>query len=362
LGAPHPFWVPAATGAVIGATFALLNRYCKARVWVQPQTAINVVVTGGSKGLGKAIARELATSGDRVLITSRTQQGVDEAVQQLRQEAGPGAQVYGAVCDVADPESIAALEQVVEQTFGSSGVHAWVNNAGYSGSFRNFLDSEASSLHQVVTTNLLGTVLCSRLAMRLFQRQEQEGHIFNVDGAGSDGFATPQYAAYGSTKAGIAQLGRSLAAELKGSKIKVHTVSPGMILTDLLLEGTSPAVRQAFNILCEHPETVAAFLVPRMKTAVARGQHGRYIRFLTPSSALWRFVTAPMRLNRFFDGEGKPTYPDEKERIMGRHAKATARRAAAARRRNTSLQLAYSLSVMAVVVALLAESTGTLHG
>lgn len=86
---------------------------------------------------------------------------------------------------------------------------------------------------------------------------------------------------------------------------------------------TPPA--QAFNILCEHPETVAAFLVPRIKSAVARDVSGTYTRFLTPGSALYRLATAPARLGRFFDKEGRAVYPPERERLMGRHAKSTAR-------------------------------------
>ena len=61
---------------------------------------------------------------------------------------------------------------------------------------------------------------------------------------------------------------------------------------------------QVFNILCEQPETVAAFLVPRARTVAARGQTGRYIKFLTLPRAMLRFLTAPLHSNRFFDGQG----------------------------------------------------------
>ncbi len=70
---------------------------------------------------------------------------------------------------------------------------------------------------------------------------------------------------------------------------------------------------------------MAAFLVPRIKSAVARDVGGTYTRFLTPGSALYRLATAPARLGRFFDAEGRPVYPPERERLMGRHAKSTAR-------------------------------------
>lgn len=116
----------------------------------------------------------------------------------------------------------------------------------------------------------------------------------------------------------------------------------------------NPPSRQIFNILCEHPETVAAFLVPRLRTAIARGQCGTYTRYLTPATALWRFLTAPARVGRFFDKEGGPVYAPEHERILGSGARATRRAQAAAAARGGALRVAYSLSVAAGVVAVVA--------
>ena len=65
-----------------------------------------------------------------------------------------------------------------------------------------FIDSTPQQLQQVVSTNMTGTLLCTRAAMQVMQKQDGGGHIFNMDGAGADGMPTPQYAAYGATKAG----------------------------------------------------------------------------------------------------------------------------------------------------------------
>ncbi|GLI58802.1 hypothetical protein VaNZ11_000568 [Volvox africanus] len=366
--------LPVLSGAAVGGLFAAMNRFCNRRVWPAPRQPITVIITGGSRGLGKAMAREFLAAGDRVLITSRTQEAVDVAVSELREEVAAGTlgtrgsvdddedagggksypQVVGVVCDVSEPAAVAAVEAAALKAFGR--VDAWVNNAAYSGSFRFMVEQCDEQIEQVVYTNLLGTLLCTRQAISLFDRQREGGHVFNIDGAGADGFPTPNYAAYGATKAGITQLTATLQRELAGTPVRLHTVSPGMILTDLLLEGASTANKQAFNILCEHPETVAAFLVPRIKSAVARDSSGTYTRYLTPTSVLMRLATAPARLGRFFDGAGRAVYPSERDRILGRHAKATARRQAAARRQNGGLALAYNLSVLAGVLVMLAEA------
>ena len=78
----------------------------------------------------------------------------------------------------------------------------------------------------------------------------------------------------------------------------------------LLLESLSRNDLQIFNILCEQPETVAAFLVPRARTVTARGQAGRYIKFLTLPRAMLRFMTAPLHSQRFFDGQGRGSASD----------------------------------------------------
>jgi chlorophyll(ide) b reductase len=72
------------------------------------------------------------------------------------------------------------------------------------------------------------------------REQNRGGHIFNMDGAGADGNATPRFAAYGATKRSLAQFTKSLQAELKMQGIKkvvVHNLSPGMVTTDLLMTG-----------------------------------------------------------------------------------------------------------------------------
>lgn len=74
-----------------------------------------------------------------------------------------------------------------------------------------FIDSSPEQLQQVVSTNMVGSLLCTRAAMQVMRKQSSGGHIFNMDGAGADGMPTPQYAAYGATKAGVT-LASSLSA------------------------------------------------------------------------------------------------------------------------------------------------------
>ncbi|TKW12031.1 hypothetical protein SEVIR_5G010800v4 [Setaria viridis] len=303
-------------GTMIGAN-SVLEEHCKAG----PR---NVVITGSTRGLGKAIAREFLLSGDHVVITSRSPESVLQTIKELEENIQEGlsvakkkerkilsnAKVVGTACDVCKPEDVKKLVNFAINELGS--VDIWINNAGTNKGFRPLVTFSDDDITQIVSTNLVGSLLCTREAMNVMQYQEKGGHIFNMDGAGSGGSSTPLTAVYGSTKCGLRQFQASLLKESRRSKVGVHTASPGMVLTDLLLSGSSLRNKQMFNLICELPETVARTLVPRMR--VVKGS-GKAINYLTPPRILLALVTAWVRRGRWFDDEGRAVYAAEADRI-----------------------------------------------
>lgn len=400
---PDANLLPAAIGGCLGLLFAALHQWGSRRWWAAPRKPLRVVVTGSSRGIGKALAREFLRTGDSVVITARDPQAVQEAVEQLRLEvahslaaahsrAASGSassstssstevtgvpsladtaeaevRVMGIPCDVGDEVSV---KQLAEYAVGSmGGIDVWINNAGYSGSYKAFIDLTPEQLNQIVRTNLGGSLLCTQAAMRVMTQQEGGGHVFNMDGAGADGLPTPMYAAYGATKAAIAHLMGSLNGELQqlqgagANRVGVHTLSPGMVLTPLLLEGATMQNLQVFNVLCEQPETAAAYLAPRVRTTAALGSRSSYIRYLTPRRILSKLLTAPSRIGRYFDSQGNAVYHSEQERILGAASRRTRRLAENAARRGSRLALAYSacLATSYLLIAVLATSSSSAH-
>lgn len=284
----------------------------------------NVVITGSTRGLGKALAREFLLSGDRVVIASRSPESVDTTVEELKENLKEGiemagskgtrkfshAKVVGIACDVCNPDDVRKLANFAVSELGR--IDIWINNAGTNKGFRPLLQFTDEEINQIVSTNLVGSIICTKEAMHIMQSQDKGGHIFNMDGAGSGGSSTPLTAVYGSTKCGLRQLQSSLLKECKQSKVGVHTASPGMVLTDLLLSGSTLRNKQMFNIICELPETVARTLVPRMR--VVKGS-GRAINYLTPPRILLALVTAWLRQGRWFDDQGRALYAAEADRI-----------------------------------------------
>lgn len=244
----------------------------------------NVLITGSTKGIGYALAKEFLRAGDNVLICSRSDEKVETAVQSLREEFGE-QHVWGTKCDVRNAEDVKNLVSFAQEKLKY--IDIWINNAGSNAySYKPLVEASDEDLIEVVTTNTLGLMICCREAIKMMVGQPRGGHIFNIDGAGSDGRPTPRFAAYGATKRSVVHLTKSLQAELQMQDVKnvvVHNLSPGMVTTDLLMSGVNTKQAKFFiNVLAEPAEVVAEYLVPNIRSIPANGSmKPTYIRFLT---------------------------------------------------------------------------------
>ncbi|KFM23226.1 putative chlorophyll(ide) b reductase NYC1, chloroplastic [Auxenochlorella protothecoides] len=258
-------------------------------------SGLKVVITGGTRGLGLALARQFLALGDDVVICSRHAEAVERTVSALR-DAFPGAVVAGAACDVSVPEDVDRLGAEAQEILG--GIDIWVANAALRGLARaDLVHTSPGDIQAIVGANLTGSLLCARTALKIMSESGCKGKFFLMAGRGSRGDATPKNPVYGATKQALVQLSASLAASVQGSPVSVHLVSPGMVATDLLLPlaDTAKSAR-LINILAEEPETVAGWLVPRLRGATG---NGGYLQYLTIPGALFRFATAGRRRNRF---------------------------------------------------------------
>ena len=187
------------------------------------------VITGASRGLGKAIATLFAREGATVVLAARSQKDIEKNAAELLAE---GHKVAAFVCDVADPAQVEALARFTIQTFGQFDV--WVNNAGVAGPYGATFDLEPDQFQEVLRTNMFGVYHASRLAMRHFLPRKS-GKLINILGAGSRKPA-PNQNAYGSTKAWIRVFTLALAKEYKDSGVGVYALQPGLMETDLLTD------------------------------------------------------------------------------------------------------------------------------
>ncbi|CAA2949323.1 chlorophyll(ide) b reductase NOL, chloroplastic [Olea europaea subsp. europaea] len=244
----------------------------------------NVLITGSTKGIGYALAKEFLKANDNVIICSRSDERVQSALERLQSESGK-LHVWGKKCDVRNGDDVKKLVAFAQEKLKY--IDIWINNAGSNAySYKPLAEASDEDLVEVVSTNTLGLMICCREAIKMMLNQPRGGHIFNIDGAGSDGRPTPRFAAYGATKRSVVHLTKSLQAELMMQDVKnvmVHNLSPGMVTTDLLMSGANTKQAKFFiNVLAEPAEVVAEYLVPNIRSIPSNGSaKPTYIRFLT---------------------------------------------------------------------------------
>jgi NAD(P)-dependent dehydrogenase (short-subunit alcohol dehydrogenase family) len=183
------------------------------------------IITGGSRGIGLAIARKLSSMDVSVVITGR-----DEAmVQQIATDlSSRGHRAEGVPCDVTDLGSVSTLGEHVRKTYGR--VDILVNNAGIYGPSAALHDLPTEDWDAILNTNLRGVYYMSRAIVPLMI-STGAGHIVNISSlAGKN--PLPQGAAYSASKWGLNGLTYSMAEELRSHNIRVSVICPGSVNTD----------------------------------------------------------------------------------------------------------------------------------
>lgn len=185
-----------------------------------------VVVTGGTKGIGLAIAKEFAQKGATVAICSRSLESVERAREELSTLSS--SVIFGMTVNVMNIAEIKSFFNKVEQEFG--GVDILVNNTGVQDP-KPSLEMTEDVWDKILETNLKGTFFCSQFAAR-HMIKKGGGSIINLGSVQSIYVADGQVP-YAATKAAIVQLTRSLGKEWANAGIRVNCVAPGSIPTDI---------------------------------------------------------------------------------------------------------------------------------
>lgn len=184
------------------------------------------LITGGGRGIGRAIALEFARNGARVAVASRTAEQVEHVAAEI------GANAIALVCDVANPESVARMFSDLRGRLGDADI--LVNNAGIAES-ATVANTSDELWHRLLSINLSGTFYCTRAALPAMLKKGW-GRVINVASiAGKAG--APYIAAYSASKHGVMGLTRSIALEVANAGITVNAICPGYVETDMVTRG-----------------------------------------------------------------------------------------------------------------------------
>lgn len=207
------------------------------------------IVTGATRGIGRAIAASLATAGAGVMICGRSAQQSEDAAEEL--SSASGSKVVGQACDVADRAQVKALFEAAEREFG--GVDIVINNAGI-GIFKAMADLTEEDWHRVMEINLSGAFYCSQEAVQAF-RKRGAGYVIQIGSlAGRNPFATGSL--YNASKFGLRGFSEAMMLDHRQENVRVSLIAPGSVDTDF--GGPGGAGRSDWKIA---PEDIAEIVM-----------------------------------------------------------------------------------------------------
>lgn len=251
----------------------------------------SIVITGSTRGIGLGLADAFLARGCVVTVNGRSQTSVHQAITTLSQTHDVSC-IAGQAAGVSEEQQVEKVWETAVSRFGK--VDIWINNAGLGHNLVPPWQVPIDRIQSIVETNLTGLIVCSHIVVRKMLAQGH-GQLFNMQGAGANGHIREGMSIYGTTKAGVNAFTKALIAETKGLPIQVGSISPGMVVTDMLMAplvadpGKEAATKRVFNILADKVETVTPWLAEKILTS---NRHGAHIRWLTTPKIIWRLATA----------------------------------------------------------------------
>lgn len=204
------------------------------------------VVTGGSKGIGYAIAESLLKAGADVFICARDRSDVKRALEDLSKLAG---RVGGEVCDVRSEAQVRMMLDECRRVFG--GVDILINNAGVGFIGQTVEEMDPEKFRQTLETNLFGVFYACHYAVPMLREREDGGYIINISSLAGQN-AHPKMAAYNASKFALNGFSEALMQEVRHDRIKVSHICPGSVNTEF--GGDQISAEKAWQL---QPEDIA---------------------------------------------------------------------------------------------------------
>jgi len=258
-----------------------------------------VVITGSTRGIGYATADAFLGLGCAVTISGRSREAVEQALAGLAEVHG-GERINGCPCDVTKLDQVQALWDSAVARFKT--VDIWINNAGIGNQTQPLWEISTDTFREILDTNVIGSLHGVKVAIKGMLEQGQ-GQIYNFEGYGSTDRIQFGINAYGTSNAARTFFAKALAFETKDLPIQVGTVSPGMVMTDLILNNLDrdpeelKRLKPIFNIVGDLPENVGPFIARKI---LDNKKSGARINYLTAPKMMWRFLTAPLNKRDIF--------------------------------------------------------------
>ncbi|HTP07046.1 MAG TPA: SDR family oxidoreductase [Anaerolineae bacterium] len=258
-----------------------------------------IVITGSTRGIGLGLAAEFLKRDCCVAINGRAQNAVDRAVADLAGRCPPD-RVWGQPGDMTQYDDVQRLWDNARSHFGS--IDIWINNAGIAHPDLQFWALPKETIDQTVSLNLIGLMYGCRVAIN-GMRAQGHGFIYNMYGFGSTGMLRNGMSIYGSSKRAVNYFTEALTKELDGQPVKIGSLSPGMVITDLISEqykdrsADFERAKKIFNLLADRVENVTPHLVDQI---LANDKNGAALKHMSTPRMMSRMITGRIRKRDLF--------------------------------------------------------------
>lgn len=234
--------------------------------------AQNIVITGGTSGLGKAMSHELCRRNHNVLIAGRNKQTLVDTRQDIHYDTI--GKCFVQQCDVTQKDDLIKLADYAQDLFTGKIDH-WINNAGVCEGPEDFTNINLDTIESVINTNLLAVMMGTKIATNIRVK-----NIYAISGHGSNFTRTPEFSVYGSSKAAISHFYSTIIEETNcqasQGKSSYHIIAPGIMktpLSDKLLNNgkLNTLTKFIMDQVAMEPEDVASKVVPKILTISGNG-------------------------------------------------------------------------------------------
>ncbi len=247
----------------------------------------NIVITGGTRGIGFCMANEFLRHGNNVTISGTSVETLKNALSKFEEY---GNRVQGTICNVTKFEDVKRFWDFAVEKWGI--VDIWINNAGINQPYCAIWDLSENRAEEIIATNITGMIYGSQVAMRAMIVQGH-GAIYDMEGLGSNGGHMNNLNVYGTSKCALRYFTRGMIGEAKPYNVIVGTLSPGMMVTDFVVKplmqdkARFEKSKKMINLIADKPEKVAVFLVKKM---LANKKNGAHFAWFTTARFFGRMI------------------------------------------------------------------------
>lgn len=255
-----------------------------------------IIITGSTRGIGFALAREFLKRDCQVVISGRSDGSLKDSLLKLDSEY-PGERIAGFACDVTQYNEIETLWSLSQSKFGN--IDIWINNAGISNTQAPFWKIPVDEIRSVIETNMLGEIFGTKVALQGFLDQGF-GAIYNVEGLGANEKTNnvKGLSIYGTSKAGIHYFNQCLFREIDHPNIIAGALQPGMVLTNLVTGQFDEKpeewekVKGVLGIIANPIEEVVVWMANKI---LANNKNGAYFKYGGTLRILKRMILSPFQ-------------------------------------------------------------------